>query len=98
MEKMEGKTESLEMVNENNGRLLTELDSLVNKLQISYEHQVSTYISPLISFALARAVDPHSFSLRDPDPEGTNWRKKQKKLENNNRRNARKLVIIVILF
>jgi hypothetical protein len=40
MEKMEGKTESLEMVNENNGRLLTELDSLVNKLQISYEHQV----------------------------------------------------------
>jgi hypothetical protein len=41
MEKMEGKTESLEMVNENNGRLLTELDSLVNKLQISYDHQVS---------------------------------------------------------
>jgi hypothetical protein len=43
MEKMEGKTESLEMVNENNGRLLTELDSLVNKLQISYEHQVHIY-------------------------------------------------------
>jgi hypothetical protein len=45
MEKMEGKTESLEMVNENNGRLLTELDSLVNKLQISYEHQVHTYVA-----------------------------------------------------
>jgi flagellar biosynthesis/type III secretory pathway chaperone len=46
MEKMEGKTESLEMVNENSGRLLNELDSLINKLQISYEHQVSVLYDP----------------------------------------------------
>ena len=40
MEKMEGKTESLETVNENNSKLLLELDTLVLKLQISYEHQM----------------------------------------------------------
>merc|ERR1712013_894093 len=39
MEKMEGKTESLETVNENNSALCQELDSLVQKLQVSYEHQ-----------------------------------------------------------
>ena len=40
MEKMEGKTESLETVNENNSKLLLELDTLVTKLTISYEHQM----------------------------------------------------------
>merc|ERR1712142_808723 len=40
MEKMEGKTESLETVNENNRKLLLELDTLVTKLTISYEHQM----------------------------------------------------------
>merc|ERR1740137_200196 len=40
MEKMEGKTESLETVNDNNSKLLLELDTLVLKLQISYEHQM----------------------------------------------------------
>ena len=40
MEKMEGKTESLETVNENNRKLLSELDTLVTKLTISYEHQM----------------------------------------------------------
>ena len=40
MEKMEGKTESLETANENNRALLLELDTLVVKLQISYEHQL----------------------------------------------------------
>lgn len=40
MEKMEGKTESLETVNDNNSKLLLELDTLILKLQISYEHQM----------------------------------------------------------
>ena len=40
MEKMEGKTESLETVNDNNRKLLLELDTLVTKLTISYEHQM----------------------------------------------------------
>jgi len=40
MEKMEGKTESLETVNENNGSLCGELDSLVAKLQVSQDHQL----------------------------------------------------------
>jgi len=40
MEKMEGKTESLETVNNNNALLLTELNNIINKLQISYEYQV----------------------------------------------------------
>jgi len=40
MEKMEGKTESLETVNDNNSKLLLELDTLVTKLTISYEHQM----------------------------------------------------------
>ncbi len=56
MEKMEGKTESLEMVNENNGRLLTELDSLVNKLQISYEHQVHTPVLYINSFFCCQLI------------------------------------------
>ena len=42
MEKMEGKTESLETVNNNNALLLTELNNIINKLQISYEYQVET--------------------------------------------------------
>ena len=42
MEKMEGKTESLETVNNNNALLLTELNNIINKLQISYEYQVDT--------------------------------------------------------
>jgi len=41
MEKMEGKTESLETVNENNKKLLMGLDSLVAKLYLSYDHQVA---------------------------------------------------------
>ena len=49
---------------------------------------------------LSRAVDPHSFSLIDPNPDlhsicGTG--SKREKLKNNNRKNARKLVINVIL-
>ena len=40
MEKMEGKTESLETVNDNNSKHLPELDTLVTKLQVSYEHQM----------------------------------------------------------
>ena len=40
MEKMEGKTESLETVNNNNAVLLAELNNVINKLQISYEYQV----------------------------------------------------------
>ena len=40
MEKMEGKTESLETVNDNNRKLLLDLDTLVTKLTISYEHQM----------------------------------------------------------
>merc|ERR1719334_579857 len=40
MEKMEGKTESLETVNDNNSKLLLELDTLILKLQKSYEHQM----------------------------------------------------------
>jgi hypothetical protein len=40
MEKMEGKTESLETVNNNNELLLAELDNVINKLQIPYEYQV----------------------------------------------------------
>jgi len=39
MEKMEGKTESLETVNNNNELLLAELDNVINKLQIPYEYQ-----------------------------------------------------------
>ena len=39
MEKMSGKTESLETVNENNKSLMTELEGLVAKLQVSQEHQ-----------------------------------------------------------
>lgn len=56
MEKMEGKTESLETVNENNRKLLLELDTLVTKLTISYEHQMmlqvtkNTLIQTVLSF------------------------------------------------
>ena len=44
MEKMEGKTESLETVNNNNALLLAELNNIINKLQISYEFQVSAFL------------------------------------------------------
>ena len=40
MEKMEGKTESLETVNNNNALLLAALDNVINKLQINYDYQV----------------------------------------------------------
>ena len=45
MEKMEGKTESLETVNNNNELLLAELDNVINKLQIPYEYQVIFFCS-----------------------------------------------------
>ena len=41
MEKMEGKTESLSTVNENNKKLLVGLDNLVAKLYLSYDHQMA---------------------------------------------------------
>lgn len=40
MEKMEGKTESLETVNNNNALLLAQLNNVINKLQIPYNYQV----------------------------------------------------------
>jgi len=40
MEKMEGKTESLETVNNNNALLLGELNNVINKLQINYDYQI----------------------------------------------------------
>ena len=43
MEKMEGKTESLETVNSNNAVLLNELNSIINKLQINYDYQVTMH-------------------------------------------------------
>ena len=52
MEKMEGKTESLETVNENNGKLCSELDQLVTKLQVSYEHQQILQVRQMLLFLI----------------------------------------------
>jgi len=72
MEKMEGKTESLETVNHNNALLLTELDNVINKLQIPYEYQVilqeADLNNPDCLPPVIEAAQALSFALLAPIP------------------------------
>ena len=52
MEKMEGKTESLETVNNNNALLLGELNNVINKLQINYDYQVISVFHILLEILI----------------------------------------------
>jgi len=72
MEKMEGKTESLETVNNNNALLLTELDNIINKLQIPHEYQMiladADFNNPDLLPAIIEAAQALSHALLAPIP------------------------------